>query len=236
LKLHNGNTHNSVASWTGIYTELVEISDNFFGGNSGAQLVETAPQNGGLDERLRDIVVERNVFAGSTKAQGGRQLLVSAVNETVRDNAFYMPGNSSLYPIYGVQVTQRGTAASAPSGVEAYNNTCYAPNAVPSQACIGFDPVGMGGSAPSNSYAQNNLFYAPAAGHSTVINHGSGNTVSNNTAAPSNNPGFTNASGSYHVISDYQPTANHSGGTSVPVWYDALGLPWSPSWDLGAVQ
>ncbi len=95
LKLHNGNTNNSSSTWTGVYTELVEISDNWFGGTSGAQVVENAPQNAGDDERLRNIVFERNLLAGSTGVQGGRQLLVSAVNETVRDNVFYMIGSSS---------------------------------------------------------------------------------------------------------------------------------------------
>jgi len=38
------------------------------------------------------------------------------------------------------------------------------------------------------------------------------------------------------VISDYKPTANYSGGTSVPNWYDALGISWGITWDLGAVK
>ena len=97
LKIHNGNTNNSTATWTGVYTELFEISDNWFGGTSGAQYVEVAPQNGGLDERLRNFVIERNLFSGTTGAQGGRQLMASAVNETVRDNVFYMPGNGTKH-------------------------------------------------------------------------------------------------------------------------------------------
>jgi hypothetical protein len=87
FKLHNGNTDVSSPTWTGVYTELIEISDNLFSGTSGAILVETAPQNANYDERLRNIVVERNIFQGSS-TNGGRQLLVSAVNETVRDNVF----------------------------------------------------------------------------------------------------------------------------------------------------
>ena len=162
--------------------------------------------------------------------------MASAANETLRDNAFYMSGSASKYPAWGAQISSRGSNNIAPTGVEAYNNTCYAPNAIAGQVCIGFDNATQPGGAPgSKSFGQNNLFYAPATGHSTVINKGSGNTVSNNSATPSNNPRFTNASGSYHVISDYQPNANFSGGTSVPVWYDALGLSWS-SWVLGAVQ
>jgi hypothetical protein len=234
LKLHNGNTNNSLPTWTGVYTELLEISDNWFGGTSGANLIENAPQNGGDDERLRNIVFERNLISGSTGAQGGRQLLVSAVNETVRDNVFYMPGNSSQFAIYGVQVAQRGVEP-VPSGVEVYNNTCYAPNGVTTQTCIGFTNVGSLRAPPINSFAKNNLFYIPASGHSTVVDTGTGNTVTNNTASPTSNPAFTDGSGSFSVISDFKPTANYLGGASVPVWSDALGVLW-PTWDLGAVS
>jgi hypothetical protein len=234
LKLHNGNTYNSIATWTGVYTELIEISDNWFGGTSGAQYMENAPQNGGLDERLRNIVVERNLFSGSTGAQGGRQLMVSAVNETVRDNVFYMTGDPSKYPAYGVQVAQRGVEP-IPSGVEIYNNTCYAPSASNGEACVGFDGLSFQG-PPTGSFAENNLFYVPVGGHSTVVNKGTGNTLAGNTVSPTSNPDFTNGSGQFNIISDFKPTANFSGGVAVPVWADALGVVWSPTWDLGAVH
>jgi len=234
LKIHSGNTYLSASPWTGVYTEFLEISDNWFGGTSGAQLVENTPQNGGDDERLRNIVVERNLFSSQPSAQGGKLLLVSAVNETVRDNVFYMPGTPSQYAYYGVQVAARGIEP-VPSGVEVYNNTCYAPNAQPGQACVGFDGIAMR-APPINSVAQNNLFYVPAGGHATVVNTGAGNTVSHNTATPTNNPGFTNGSGSFSFLSDFKPTANYSGGTSVPVWSDALGLLWASTWNLGALH
>ena len=235
LKLHNGNTNESSPTWTGVYTELVEISDNWFGGTSGAQYVENAPQNGGLDERLRNLVVERNLFSGSTGAQGGRQLMVSAVNETVRNNVFYMPGNSSKYAIYGVQIAGRGVEP-VPEGVEIYNNTCYAPNAVSTQACIAFSTVGNLKSPAINSFAKNNMFYAPAADHVTVVDTGAGNAVSNNTMSPASNPAFVNHSGSFDAISDFRPTANYLGAASVPVWTDALGVSWSSTWELGALH
>ena len=68
FKMHNGNTYNSVAAWTGVYTELIEISDNLFTGNSGAILSDISPQNGGYDERLRNFVIERNLYSASTTA------------------------------------------------------------------------------------------------------------------------------------------------------------------------
>ena len=239
FKLHNGNTNGSVATWTGVYTELVEISDNLFTGNSGGILSDIAPQNGGLDERLRNFVIERNLYNASTTAWGGALLLVSGANMTIRDNAFYMPGPSSkIYPILGVQVARRGSGNLLTVQYnEVYNNTCYAPNTQPNQTCVGFDTMGSRSDPSINSVAKNNLFYVPSqATGPAVDNTGTGNTVSNNTLTVTNNPGFTNGSGRFSLISDFKPTANVSGGTSVPVWYDALGVSWLPAWDLGAVH
>src|SRR5260370_19623438 len=104
------------------------------------------------------------------------------------------------------------------------------------RACVGFDRTAVGASPGVNSYAKNNLLYLAAGGHSTVVNNGTGNTVSNNTATPTNNPSITKGSGNSSLLSDLKPTANYSGGTRVPVWYDALNALWSSPWDLGAVH
>jgi hypothetical protein len=69
-----------------------------------------------------------------------------------------------------------------------------------------------------------------------VADLGTGNTVSNNTANSAANPLLMNASGSFGLISDFQPTQNYSGAADVPVWYDALGVAWSPTWSLGALK
>ena len=220
FKLHNGNTKITSPTWTGVYTEYIMETDNLFSGTSGANLVENAPQNGVTDERLRNIVVERNIFAGRSTG-GGRQILVSAVNETMRDNVFNgtIAGGGS-----GAQIAERGIEP-VPQNVEFYNNTCYGGG-----SCAAFS--GTNFAAPGiNSFAKNNMFYNSG----TIANSGSGNTISNNTLTTGNNPGFMNASGSFSVISDFKPTANYSGATSVPVMYDALGTTWSP-WDLGAID
>jgi len=199
------------------------LSDNAFGGTSGAQLVETAPQNGVTDERLRNIVVERNSFTAMTGI--GRQILVSAVNATLRDNVF---NGTHANPTWGIQIAQRGIEP-VPQGVEIYNNTCYG-----GQNCAGFSGTNFA-AAGTNSFAKNNMFYNTAGG-TTISNAGSGNAVSNNSVSPTSNPGFTNGSGSFSLISDFKPTANYAGGISVPVMYDALGALRSPTWDLGALD
>jgi hypothetical protein len=221
FKLHNGNTKNTSPTWTGVYTEYIMETDNVFSGTSGAILVENSPQNGVTDERLRNIVVERNIFAGKSTG-GGRQILVSAPNVTLRDNVFNgtVAGGGS-----GAQIAQRGIEP-VPQNVEFYNNTCYGGGSCAAFSGTNFAAAGI------NSVAKNNLLFNSG----TISNSGSGNTISNNTAATSSNPGFTNGSGNFSLISDFKPTANYSGGTVVPVFYDALGVLSSPAWDLGAVH
>jgi hypothetical protein len=234
LKLHNGNTNSSAAAWTGAYTEFVEISDNLFTGNSGAQLAEVTPQNERDDERLRNIVLERNLFASSTTVQGGRQLLISASNTTIRNNVFDMRGSAAQYPIYGVQVGKRGIEP-IPRGVEVIGNTCYAPDAIDSQACIAFDGLALSG-PPMESVAQNNLFFAPGHGHAVVIDNGKDDIVANNGDSSEHDPAFTNGSRQFNLISDFKPTANYSGGAPAPSQYDALGKAWPATPDRGAVS
>jgi hypothetical protein len=261
LKLHGGNTNQSCGGatggpcfpctvggnfatttcWTGVYTELIEISDNYFGGYGGAG-PEVAPQNAGDDERLRNIVFERNLVTNTTEAEGGRQAYFSGQNMTIRDNVFLMSGTSSIYPFVAAQMMNRGDGifpAWQSLYYEVYNNTCYN-NTSPyqgGQECIGFDTAG-GYTPATSSIIKNNMYYTPGKSTSLVVNNtaGSTNVISNNTSNSSSNPAFINGSGAFSLISDFKPTANYSGGTSVPVIYDALGVLWSPTWDLGAVH
>ncbi|HEY1312617.1 MAG TPA: hypothetical protein VGE92_02010, partial [Steroidobacteraceae bacterium] len=243
FKLHSGNP-NSQNQWIGQYTELVEISDNLFTGTSGAQLVEIAPQNNETDERLRNIVFERNLVYGI--AGNSNKLLVSVHNGSFRNNAFNGTVTSGVD--YGIQIAQRGSEytpsanfpcsnavgvcpGSAPVYIEVYNNTCYVKGG---NGCIGFD--GANFIAPANSsWAANNMMYNSSGG-TTVRDSGSGNAVSNNTASAASDPGFADVSGTYKFLSDYLPTANYAGGISVANFFDALGEAWSPTWDLGAVH
>jgi hypothetical protein len=235
LKLHSGNTYDSQGQpWIGQYTEYLEISDNLFTGNSGGWTVEIAPQCGMScpvppDERLRLIVLERNLFLGTFHAK----VLISAVNVSVRNNVFYSRSGDANASDYNIQVAQRSVEPVA-SAVEVYNNTCYA--LATQSGCIEF----MGGDGAANpginSWAYNNLFYNNGSNTAAVANHGSGNTVSNNTTNSAASPLLINASGTFGLITDFQPTQNYSGGAAVPVWYDALGSAWSPTWSLGAFK
>ncbi len=241
FKMHNGNTYSSQNTWLGSYTELVEVSDNLFQGNSGGVLSDIAPQNGfAADEYLRYITVERNVYMGPTNSCCDLLLMFSGANNTLRDNAFYMNVVGGIYPQWGAGIGKRGSANSQTiTANEAYNNSCYAPSSTNSgRYCILFDTSASFSTATANSFAMNNLFYitGTTSGALTVHDTGSGNTVSNNTATVTNNPAFTNGSGTFSLISDWKPTANYTGGATVPVQKDALGVAWPPTWDLGAVH
>ncbi len=231
FKFHSGNTWSSRPAWIGQYTELIELSDNLFYGNSGAQLVEICPQNAQNDERLRLIVIERNVFVGGAGAN--KSLALSALNATVRDNAFSAGTNiHTSVAKRGIEYTGTPAAPSnalAPEFIEIYNNTCNG-----GANCASFSTAGWTGPG-NNSIARNILMYN-AGGGTVVGTGGTGNTISNNTTSVTANPGFTNGSSTFRVISDFKPTANYVGGTNVPVWYDAVGAPWLPTWNLGEIK
>jgi hypothetical protein len=254
LKFHNGNTFNTQCIWTGQWTEQIEISDNFFGGQSGGQLVEVSTQNQVTDERVRLVVIERNVFHQNVGTNDA--LSLSAMNATVRDNAF----NKTTDGVIGVKSGNRGfqgtsnntanptctgtgttsapVIARYPQFNEMYNNTCDGGG-----TCVAFaGPSGeFNGGPGKDSIARNNLVFG---GTATSDSGSNGNTLSNNTTNTALNPGFTNGSGTLNVISDFKPTANFSGALNgVPVTYDGVltstnpyGTPWSPTWDLGAVH
>jgi hypothetical protein len=242
FKLQQSNAPADAFTWAGVYDQYDYIADNLFQGLSGAQLVETAPQNDMFDERLRYIVVERNMFVPNNGT--GEALMVSAQYETVRNNVFFVPSGQASPDFNFVHIGTRGSPGNGCTGctgyptqyVQAYNNTCYLLSTRSGQGCIVLSgSVPMSG-APANSIAKNNMMYDTFNGAATVIDSGTSSTVSNNTTNPASNPRLTNGSGTFSVISDFKPTANFSGGAPVPNLYDALGVAWSLTWDLGAVH
>jgi hypothetical protein len=227
MKVQSGNP--SEGTWIGQWGEFLEISDNLYTGTSGTVLVEIAPMNPQSDERQRYIVFERNFIRGT----GASKMLFSAVNATARNNVFYVVNSNTYLSDFNMQISQRGIEP-VPAALEIYNNTCYARTT--QSGCIGFISGDGTNAAGINSRAVNNLFYNNGANAGTVTNNGTGNTVSNNTTNSSADPLVINASGSFAAMSDFRPTQNHSGGAQVPVWHDALGERWSPTWSLGALK
>ena len=240
LKFHSGNAE-SQPTFLGQFTENIEVSDNDFAGTSGAQLVEILPQNAQDDERMRLMVWERNQFTGVTTG-GGRQIWVGGQNITLRDNVFNGAGVGSLFesrwcPTGTVPTCAGSSAIPFPvQNFEFYNNTCT--NGADCAQMV--STFASPGSAGNNGFLQNNLIFNNSG---TFTNTGTGNTITNNTTTTTLNPGFTDGSGSFSLLSDFRPTANFTipctpfpSCTAVPVAFDALGVPWSPTWDFGAVH
>lgn len=238
FKIHDGNSSGTLNPWLGQPNEYGELSDNLGTGQT-ASCFEVAPQNGIVDERLFNIITERNLCAMTLTTAGGGSIggYQSGQNLTYRDNVFWFAtGAGTSYAQFATfAITRGGTTYPAwqSTANEFYNNTCYNPNPHSGQSCISNSGTG----AATNSFFQNNMLYTVgASGFSTIVTGGTGNTVTPNTTTSSNNPGFTNGSTTFLLLSDYKPTANFTGGTSVPNFYDALGIAWSPTWDLGAVH
>jgi len=186
-------------------------------------VVEVAPENAQDDERLRNIVIERNFFQGTSSV--GNQILVSGVDIALRNNIFI--GTTEAY---GIQVTQRGIEP-APTGIEAYNNSCYSGASSPSTtACVYFN------STVSGSDAKNNLAYYPNTSNPVTVSDNGTNTVANNSANAKANPNFTTQPPV--VAADFKPTAGSyaiGAGALVPVWSDFFGLGEPTPRDVGAV-
>ena len=242
---NNDGAGGSQINFAGIPVQYVEISDNLFTGKSGAQLVEVSPQSGCFDERFYDIVIERNVFQ-ELNDNLGSFLLLSGEHETVRDNVFYVGSGFQHPSFFHMQIAGRaGTSGCKPKNpvavqttqhIEIYNNTGYALSFRHPQSLVALSALGVNGNAGANSWVQNNLYYSVGKGASVVTDSGIGNTIRNNSVSTNANPSIPNFSGNYSELRDFRPTANYSGGASVPVQSDALGIDWAPIWDLGAIR
>jgi hypothetical protein len=233
LKLHD-DFHSS-GTFGGQYMELSVISDNYFSAPlvtaCSAQLVEITPENAVTDERNRNLLIERNLFAAN--CGGVKGLALSVVNARLSDNMF-TSGSGVAIQKRGVEYTNTSGApvnTLAPELVEGYNNSCYNSN-----PCMWSTAWGPAGNAGNDNTFVNTLAYN-ASGGSVISVGGTGNTVSNNTATITCNPGFANHSGHFHSSSDFNPTACTGGGTpsAVPVIFDALNNPFATPYPLGAV-
>jgi len=146
----------------GTFTERVVISDNKIVGNTSAWTISIGPQNDGkvsgqpADERVRDIIVERNWITAGPGTYFNIEN--SASDTTIRNNIIDMSGAKYQYAIF---VGQRGTEP-VPNNVNIFNNTFYA-NASPNET------VGVQVGKINNVIVKNNLFSARTAENPFMI-------------------------------------------------------------------
>ncbi len=228
------------------YTEQVVVSDNQIIGGSGPSLVVLGPQNTHNDERVRDVIVERNWFkAGNSATQTA--LVMHSSEITARNNICDMTGGTA----WGIcfQASLEGASSPSPEPppdrVRIYNNTVFKSD-IGNGSGYEFSVVKLDTNA-ANVTVQNNLAYGVGITSSwtayMVNGIGGGGLVQSNNSTPAQMkntfPGWVSATPAVPV--EFRLTAGsyaNNTGTSVPVWSDFFrtSRPQSGVYDLGAVE
>lgn len=220
-------------------SRFVVITDNIFGG-SGPWPVCIAPQDTGQDERIHDIIVEKNRFFPGYGDQSccsspvQISLYLSARDITVRNNVFDGTNSSAYYT--AIQITQRGIVP-PPSDINVYNNTIYKSDLLSGYtSCRG---IGVDAAA-TGTIIRNNLIHLPAATVVEMISNSSSDLISENNLM-TDTPGLVAPDHADYLQKDFSLQAGspaHNQGTSVPVWDDFNGTPrpLSGLYDIGAFE
>jgi hypothetical protein len=236
IKLHAPTWSNGVPPanqpWQGDgYSKQVVISDNRFVDFANPWSVAVGPQNGVTDERVRDIILERNEHVTTPTSQVSQ--VIRAYEVTIRNNLFRGGGGNGQT---AVMINVDGLEPPA-HDVRVYNNTQYSADAVPSSQ---FVMVDIRSALVSDITIKNNLAYAPnASGPLLYANAGATNVVaannSTNTQVKNANP-FIALSPS--AIADFRlRTASYAKGSGTPipgVFSDFLGNRRGATLDIGA--
>lgn len=210
------------------YSKYVVISDNKFVEAANPWSVDIGPEDAFNDERVHDVIFERNWFVANSASQVS--LRISASEITVRNNVHDLSNGSNSQT--GVVITKDGIVP-APDQVRVYNNTFYSSYAVPSDQFVGVQID----SAVTHVTARNNLAYAPNATHPLMFLNGCGACLSqsNNStdsqitiaSPPVSSTDWTLTAASYAI----------NAGTATPAWSDFY-LKTRPlgAIDIGAVE
>jgi hypothetical protein len=132
LKLHGPGENEMVGSISDVAqearlatrTRYVFVSDNLFG-SSGPNPIAIGPQDNWSDERLQDIVIEKNRILsnyGTTNHPVQVAMNIYSSYVTVRNNIFHGLGSSKYYMAISIS---KMIAVPAPMGNRIFNNTIY---------------------------------------------------------------------------------------------------------------
>jgi len=238
IKMHGPTWVNSTTPPSGIgsygYTEKIVVSDNSLMG-AGTWSVNTGPQNGTSDERLRDIILERNWFSATLGVAA--HLVINAADVTVRNNIFDMSNASIGDRCIKVEKRGIGSIEPPPLRVSVLNNTFY------SSTSSGITGVAIDAYA-TDTIVINNLGYAPAAASPALLSDAgsTGLVASNNSSnAQVKNTAPNFAATLPLVPAHFKPIAGSyaiGSGTAVPVspGPDFFLVPQLGTQDIGAVR
>jgi len=215
-------------------SEFSIVSGNVFG-SSGPWPLNLAPQDSGSDERLSDIVFERNRYHQDLGDQSATPLQVAlrvaARNATIRNNVIDGTGDGNDFT--GIWVGLNG-AEPAASGVAVYNNTIFRAN-----NDVGNGRVGIAvGAEATSTVVRNNLISFPGATVPTaMIDDASADLVEDHNLM-TETAGFVGATALDPLARDFGLDASSpalDSGAIVPVFEDLEGNPRDDGLiDLGA--
>jgi len=179
------------------------VMDNDFQ-YGGVWPVAIGPQDEQQDERIQDVLVERNVFRSDSSTQTGLRAWTSYA--TIRNNLCLGDGASQWYT--AISVSQRGIEP-RPTGNKVMNNTFYRADSGSQFRCID-----VSGSA-QNTVVRNNFGSAPGtSGAEMMVGGGSGLVADHNVMT--SQPRFSSPeSGDFSL---------RSGSPAIDCGYD-VGLP-----------
>ncbi|MFP4400420.1 MAG: PKD domain-containing protein [Candidatus Woesearchaeota archaeon] len=198
------------------------ISDNIFG-TSGPWPVNIAPQNAVLDERISEIIFERNRIISDYGIDSGRtidvSLHISARNVTVRNNIFDGTGSADSRYI-AIEIRQIGIEPS-PDNVEIYHNSIYRGDSA------SYSPVGIRVRENSdNIIARNNLASFPFAAEKILIEDYTDGNLDASANLITDTPGFINPDDDLPLSRNFGLLESSSAidqGEQVPVYDDFVG-------------
>ncbi len=220
-----------------IKTEYCIIADNIFG-SSGPWPVTIGPQNFSADERLSNIIVERNRFHPDYGSQSATPVQFAmhlwTTYSTVRNNIFDGTGSNPDHSYRVIRLTDRG-AMPPQTYIEIYNNTIYRSDSS-SYAHYGINVW----ENVTNSIIRNNLVSFPyATGAVTLIENLSSDLVSSNNLLTDNalfvSPDVADPLARNFSLQNDSPAIN--AGITVPVYVDfSLNPRPESSSNLGAFE
>lgn len=237
------------ATWSGVWVENCVVSDNIMDAGTTANpspSVFIGPQNLNSDERVRNVIVERNYAAGNAPFLGSE--VCSGL--TVRNNLVLFE-STATYPGAVMYISARNTVGT-PAGTSSYiyNNSVFEP----SGGTLEFSLVAISKSGTldyaTGIVVKNNLCYAPGA-TTDGLHSGAPAVVipaaltpayflaSNNTSnaqITGTVPGFTVPPTSTYTT--WKPTAGYgiNAGGYVPVFDDFNGAARTGAYDFGGVN
>lgn len=215
IKLHapgwttNGVGHNGIGQG---YSRWVIISENHLLGAYNNWLVAVGPQNAQSDERVRDVITERNWFVAGPGMQVGEIFFASEV--TSRNNIVDASAGSGSQT--GTWVGKRGVEP-PPSQIRIFNDTYY--SAKPGAQFAGITLE----STVTYVTAKNNVAYAPRANNPLMFRNGCGAclTQSNNSTNAQAKVNLPFAVGTPVSPLQFKAAGYTVGsGTLVPIWSD----------------